>query len=79
MKCMTLFYIWLYSQIKLRVRQGENLTVFLFSIYFYGLHDLSTSSNAQCLPTISRMFDTKLNVFLKNKLFAIWYQMTLYY
>lgn len=77
MKCMTL----LYSQIKLRVliRQGENLTVFLFSIYFYGLHDLSTSSNAQSLPTISRMFDTKLNVFLKNKLFAIWYQMTLYY
>lgn len=53
------------------VRQGENLSAVLFSIYLNDLHDFLNSSNVQGLPTISEMFETKLNVFLK--LFAILY------
>lgn len=56
------------------VGKGENLSAFfIFHMYIYlnDVHDFLKSSHIQCLPTISEMFETKLNVFLK--LFAILY------
>ena len=53
------------------VRQGENMSAFLFFIYLNDLHDFFNISNVQGLPTISEMFENKLNIFFK--LFAILY------
>ena len=53
------------------VRQGENMSAFLFSLYLNDLHDFIDTSNIENLPTISNMFEDKLNILFK--LFAILY------
>ena len=47
------------------------MSAFLFFIYLNDLHDFFNISNVQDLPTISEMFENKLNIFFK--LFAILY------
>jgi hypothetical protein len=53
------------------VRQGENMSAFLFSMYLNDLHNLLDTSNIDNLPTISNMFEDNLNTLFK--LFAILY------
>lgn len=53
------------------VRQGENMSAFLFSMYLNDLHDFLNESDIQGLPTVTDMFENKLNIFFK--LFAILY------
>ena len=53
------------------VRQGENMSAFLFSIYLNDLHDFLNISNVQDLLTISEMFENKINIIFK--IFASFY------
>lgn len=68
-----------FFNLKNGVRQVEKFSAF-FPIYFNDLHDFINSSHVQGLPTISELFETKLNVFFKTIChFVRRSQMTLYY
>lgn len=45
------------------VREGENMSAFLFSMYLNDLDDFSNESDIQGLPTVTDMFENKLNIF----------------
>lgn len=53
------------------MRQGENMSAFLFSMYLNDFHDFLIKSDVQGLPTITDMLEKKLDIFFK--LFAILY------
>ena len=53
------------------VRQGENLSSFLFSIYLNDMHDFLQENVVNGLPTISEMFEQNLDLYFR--LFVLLY------
>jgi hypothetical protein len=53
------------------VRQGENLSLFLFALYLNDLDTFLTSKNAQRVKSISEDFENDLQIYVK--LFTILY------
>lgn len=59
------------------VRQGENMSAFLLSMYLNDLHDFLNESDVQGLPTITDMFENELDIFFSNNL--LYYMLTTLY
>ena len=58
---------------QLGVRQGENLSPFLFSVFLNDLESFLTMNNINGLQNISEMMENEVYIYIYIKLFALLY------